>query len=194
MSLADPAPFNEHDRNFLKSFGWIPPRLIDATLAALPPNSLPTEPVQRRQWLLYALLQRTADARNIDSLYWANDERIKDYLKSIADGELPGDLTELGRWLKNLPSNRAQKHARRRHLLERYRNDLRRPESPRPEGAAEQDDILALVRRMTSACEWDLLNRVATDGLGAVAREERLPLGTLKSRLSRLRHRLRQAC
>jgi hypothetical protein len=194
MCYTDSTPSVEIDRTLLKSLGWAPPRLIDATLAALPFNSLPTNPAQRRRWLLYTLLQFAADSRNLDALAWANDERVEAYLDVIAVATHPAEFTELTCWLKHLPKNRAQKYARRRRLLERHRHELHRPDYPSPEAAAEQADDLARVRHLTNEREWDLLRCAAADGLNAVAGAEGVPLGTLKSQLSRCRRRLRQAC
>ncbi len=194
MFQSDATPTADADRSFLKSLGWAPPRLIDAALAALPPNSLPTDPPRRQRWLLYTLLQQAADSRSLNALAWANDERAEDFIDAIADGTLPTEFTALGRCLKHLPGNRAQKHAHRRRLLEQHRHALCRPTLPPPVAVAEQADELAAVRRMTSDREWDLLNRVAADGLGTIAVAEAMPTGTLKSLLSRCRQRVRMAC
>ena len=89
MLHANSALSTNSDQTFLRSLGWASPRLIDAVLADLPPNSLPNDPRERQCWLLYALLQHNADANHLDSLAWANEERINDYLDIIADGKLP---------------------------------------------------------------------------------------------------------
>jgi hypothetical protein len=191
MFQSDSTPAADADCSFLKSLGWASPRLVEATLATLPANSLPTDLAQRERWLLYTLLQQAADDRTLNALAWANDERAEDFLDTIVGGTLPTEFTELARWLKHLPGNRAQKHARRRRLLRQHRHDLRRPALPSPEAVAEQADELAAVRRTTSDREWELLNRVAADSLGTVAVAESMPTGTLKSLLSRCRHRLR---
>jgi hypothetical protein len=191
MIQSDSAP--DADRSFLKSLGWASPRFIDATLAASSPNSLPTDPTQRKRWLLYTLLQQTADSRNLDALAWANDERAEDYLDAIAAGILPPEFNDLCKWLKYLPGNRAQKHVHRARLLKRRCHDICRPDPPSPEAAAEHADDLARVRHLATDREWALLNRVACYGLAAVADAERMPVGTLKAQLSRCRCRLRQA-
>ena len=193
MNQSDSTSAVGADGSFLKSLGWAPPQLVDATLAALPPDSLPRNPAARQRWLLYTLLQRAADSRSLDALAWANDERAEDFLDALADGTLPTEFTEIRRWLKHLPGNRAQKHAHRRRLLEQHRHTLLRPTLPPPVAVAEQADELAALRRMTSDREWDLLNRVAADGLRTVAVAESMPMGTLKSLLSRCRQRLRMA-
>jgi hypothetical protein len=200
MSQAVAAPVAATDRAFLKSFGWIPPRLIDAVLAAIPPDSLPTDLVQRRRWLLYAVLQQTAESHTLDFLAWANDERAKDFLDKIADGTLPTTFTELGRWLKYLPNNRAKKHFRRLSLLQRYRTDLVRvgllvpPDPPSPDAHLLQTERLADLQSRTTNSEWHLLQRAAAEPLMAIAASESLPLGTIKSLLSRCRRRLRMVC
>ena len=194
MFHVDSAPDANFDRTFLSSMRWPSPRLIDEVLADLPPDSLPDDPCERQRWLLYALLQYTADAQNLDALAWANEDRINEYLDLIANGELPEDLLDLRVWLKHIPSNRTQKHVRRRHLLKRFRNDLlSRQRFPRPEAKAEQDDQKARVWRLTSDREWRLLNRAAVEGLEAIAESEGLQMGTVKSLLSRCRARLRQS-
>jgi hypothetical protein len=200
MFHADSAPFADSDHTFLRSFRWASPQLINAVLADLPPNTLPNDPRERQRWLLYALLQHTADANHLDSVGWANEERINDYLDIIAGGTLPTDLLEIRIWLKYLPGNRALKHTRRRRLLDRFRSDLHRTgllvpsDSPSPDTDAEEADELAQIRHRTSEREWHLLCRAATEDLRDVAKSESLPLGTLKSLLSRCRARLRPAC
>jgi hypothetical protein len=137
-------------------------------------------------------MQQTADSRKLDPRAWANDERLDAYLDAMAGRTLPPELTELSRWLRYLPGNRAQKHKRRCRLQERFRNDLRRPEPPRPDVVAELSDELAWLQSGTTKREWRLLYQGVVEGLEAVAKSEGMRLGTLKSLLSRCRARLRQ--
>jgi hypothetical protein len=211
MSHADAADSGDADRAFLRSLGWVPPSLIEAVLAMLPLGSLTGTPAERRRWLLYAVLQHTADARRLDSLAWASDERLAAYLGGVADGELPGDPAELGPWLKHLLANRAKKHFHRWRLLERFHGRYRRTTPPRPRvtplrpglaapyhqtGVEQADAVthnLARVRSQATPREWHLLRRAASERLHVIAESEGLTLGTLKSLLSRCRARLRQA-
>ena len=157
-----------------------------------PEANHPTDgPTARQPWLLYAVPQHSADGHRLNALAWANDERIAAYLDALIVRKPPADFSKLGPWLKHLPGNRAQKHARRRRLLERFRNDLHRPGFPRPDAVAEQADGLARLRSRMTAREWHLLRRAAAEGLKTVAESEGLRLGTLKSLLSRCRARLR---
>lgn len=197
MFQADLAHCPNLDRDFLTSMRWPAPRLIDMVLSKLPVGSLPDDPRERQRWLLYALLQHTADAQKLDMHAWANEDRINEYLDYIDSGNLPSDLLGLRVWLKHAPGNRCQKYARRYRLIERYRNDLVRSEIPCPEGDPERTDELARelanVRRLTSDREWHFLKRAATESLESIAESENLPLGTVKSILSRCRARLRSA-
>jgi hypothetical protein len=194
MSKADHTPTTDSDRSFLESLGWPSPRLIDSTLAALTFDGLPEDAVERQRWLLYTLLQLTADSNRLNELAWANDERAEVYLKAIDEGTLPPDVAELANWLKNLSGNRAQKHARRQRLLQAHKHELKRPGEPNPVTTAERNDELARVKRLTTEWEWSLLRGAENDGLRTVAEAEGVLLGTLKSQLSRCRARLRQVC
>src|SRR5262245_15186331 len=126
MSYPNAAPSAESDRVFLHSLGWPSPELIETVLTALPEDSLPDHPPERQRWLLYALLQHTADGWHLGPMAWGNDERLDRYLQAMLKGELPANLLELGPFLKYLPGNHAQTQRRRRHLLRRFSSDLRR--------------------------------------------------------------------
>jgi hypothetical protein len=189
MSTVVTAPCNQSDRDFLLSFRLAPPRLIDSLLATLPSDALPEAIGERQRWLLCALLQQTVDIRHIDAMAWANDERFESFLDACVAGDLPADLHELGPRLKYMPGNRAQKHSRRGRLLERYCNDFRRT-TPSPATRAELADDVAWVKKRTTDREFRLLGRAAVEPLEEIAKSEGLPLGTLKSLLSRCRARL----
>jgi hypothetical protein len=123
----------------------------------------------------------------------ALEERLDTFLSALAMGKVPADLRQASRWLRNLPGNRAKKHARQDRLLKRFGNDLRRPEPVSPLAAAERSDDIEYVRSHVTENEWILLSRASVEELVTLALSVGLGIGTLKSKLSRCRARVRRA-
>jgi hypothetical protein len=137
-------------------------------------------------------MQFIAVAQRHQRVERALEERLDAYLSALAMGKVPEDLRQAGSWLRNLPGNRAKKHARQDRLLRRFGNDLRRPEPVSPLAAAERSDDIEYVRSHVSENEWILLSRASVDELATLALSVGLAIGTLKSKLSRCRARLRR--
>jgi hypothetical protein len=180
------------DREFLESFDCISPEVIDAVLADPANWSLPAGGPARQRWLLYSALQAAVAAQRYSRPERALEERLDKFLTAFLDGELPDDLREARKWLRNLPSNRAKKHAHQDRLLEEFARGAGRRQAVSSAAAAEVSDDLRLVRRHVSDLEWILLNRATVEELATVALSLGLALGTLKSMLSRCRARVRR--
>lgn len=134
-------------------------------------------------WDEYARVQRQVEMGT------ARDEQLDALLKRHSDGH-PFDLYDCRRRLKNLDRNVGRKFRDRLVLLERNAFWITRPSTVPPVMASALAESRAAVR-LAAGDDWDILRETADGDYSTIAQKMDLPVGTLKSRISRCRAKLR---
>lgn len=153
-------------------------------------------------WNKFQEVNRFTDPRRIDDQAWAIDEVTERYLDRLADKSLT-EVEDLTKQFWKEVWNKKKKYRRRRQfLLTRFPNESRNVDMPEPSKSAIDEsryhaglhtaELLEFVKSRVNDREWDLLVRSANEiPLDELSAEWGVPVGTLKSRLSRCRQRLR---
>ncbi len=158
-------------------------------------------------WDKFQQIQGFADSRRINHLAWAIDEVAEEILDRLAKPLT--DPQHVTNDFREMVWNRKKKHQRRKEfLLTRYSNESVRRTMDMPEPSKSSIDnsrnesavgintkeMLEAVKSQVTTQEWELLchlaNEVPFEKLSSVWGE---PAGTLKSRVSRCRQRVRLA-
>ena len=140
-------------------------------------------------WTLVRQLQHTADNSHLDYRSWVADEQLTELLERSDRADLASEEVAM--------FNRQTRY-RARKLFDRSRM-LRAFAERRAESEREARDSTAVsaedIRRLITIGDWELLFRLAngTD-YETLATERGVPVGTLKSSVSRLRREIRQWC
>ena len=144
-------------------------------------------------WREYEALQRKANRPKLDSYAWAIEDQLNHFLESIAAGSLSSEPESRTTQLHTLLCNRTKKHSHRARLLEQYPMSV--PTSSRSLNPLEEvilRESLARVRREVSGQNWRILSSLANGkSYAEAAKGEQMSLSAFKSRISRLRIRLR---
>jgi hypothetical protein len=164
-------------------------------------------------WNKFPQIHNLTDPRRINHQSWAIDEVIAEYLDRLVDGN-PDTEQVSDREIQQLPDafwqkvwNRKKKHRRHRQIaLTRLPIESGRPVVDAPEPSKSEVDAarnnpdaefdkkraLELVQSKVTDKEWKLLWQHANGRpFEELSVEWGEPVGTLKSRAARCRHRLR---
>jgi len=120
------------------------------------------------------------------------DEQLDALLKRHARDVRPFDLHDSRRQLKNLDRNLARKDRHRVDILKRNAAHIGSVPVENPLTAAIRHEQCATVRQ-AAGDDWELLRAMADGGFDEVAAQLGVPVGTIKSRVSRARSRLRSS-
>jgi DNA-directed RNA polymerase specialized sigma24 family protein len=150
--------------------------------------------VPRTLWDEYDSLQkRVEQITTIGHITWAVEDQLNTFLDSIANNCLAADVSTRQKQLNNLKVNRQKKHLHRLRLLESFSATQAVAEKANAFDRVLQAEQVARVRSLTNAVEFGLLWRLARDETYEdLAAENGVTVGTLKTRMSRCRCRLRQ--
>ena len=136
-------------------------------------------------WDNYAHIQHKADSPTLSPQTWAIDETLDAILDEIERGQAPSRQQ-----IDNLITNRSAKHRHRRVLLDRHGEIF--PAFVSNHRRLEARYYLKQCYQHCSEREWDML--LAIDKgytYGEIAGREGVPEATIKTRVRRLRLRLK---
>jgi hypothetical protein len=144
-------------------------------------------------WADYLLFQnQIADRVVVNHTLWALEDKADSVLNAIRDDTVPPEGLRRETWLENLQSNRNRKHRLRLKLLEQYYREVTISGAIR----SQLDELIdmervIMVRNSTSGQEFRLLMRRAADhDYLAIARDEKLSIAAVKTKVCRCRQRL----
>jgi DNA-directed RNA polymerase specialized sigma24 family protein len=149
-------------------------------------------------WDEFARLQRKAAPPNNNThpVLLADDlvseDRLDAFLTRYMDEEQPFELHDCRRWLKNLSRNRARKWRERDALLRREGHRLSAPTGETPLAGMLREEERTMVRSNVTASDWELIVATLDGDYAGAAEQACLPVGTVKSRVSRCKRRLRE--
>lgn len=144
-------------------------------------------------WNTLRRLQAVTDSTIVNARTNGREEALCLLVEELALGKIPSSAEAMERRYRTLSSNRAVKYRNRKSLAEQVAYELQAKH-------AEQDPAeLMTVRQVTAVVlerveqeEWELLQLLSEEATySEVAGKLTVPIGTLKARVSRLRHRLR---
>lgn len=137
-------------------------------------------------WGEYARVQHQVSQGN------ARDEVLDAFLIRYFDNRHPFDPHDCRRRLKNLDRNTARKERDRTALLVRHADRLGPALAVQPVVIAVRRETAAAVRR-AAGDDWPLLRDTLDGEYETIAAAAGVPVGTLKSSVSRRRSQLRMA-
>ncbi len=146
-------------------------------------------------WRVYSDLQKSDAGRRIDPFGFGHDEaltELSELFKPTGRGDDFPDPDRIRRWFDTLRANRATKFRGRAALDRKFTGRAASRPSPAMVDILAVEELAGMVRRETSESEWDLLHQLA-DGYtyGEIAGRRGVSIATLKSRVSRIRRRVR---
>ena len=144
-------------------------------------------------WKEYALLQDRIDrAQVVNHRTFAMEDQLNVFLDSLEKGVLLSDPNSRRTRIENLYTNRSQKYRHRYKLLGLWAPNQPQFTSKSPIDELIREEQLARACSMSTPQDWRILCRLADeDDYAIIAKEEGLRLGTLKSRVSRCRNRIK---
>jgi DNA-binding NarL/FixJ family response regulator len=144
-------------------------------------------------WETLRHLQEDTDSFLVNSYTKGKEEALCSLVEELAAGMIPSDAEAMERRYRTLSTNRSAKY-RYRSLLGgqiAYERQVQHSDYD-PIELITLKQLTVLVSAELAAQEWELLREI---GNGAsyleVARKLDVPIGTVKARVSRLRHKLR---
>jgi hypothetical protein len=149
--------------------------------------------MSKQPWGEYQRLQEEASYCQRNEELNVKEDVLTEALNLISKQQTGFDATQFGRQIKNLFPNRRRKWRCRRQALHRHASCFPNLQLSDPAKEAEIKDEVEWIKQHSTPEEFDCLWNVYTLGLRPTAHRMGLPEGTLKSKVCRLKRRLRNA-
>lgn len=147
-------------------------------------------------WHYYAILQEeVSKTTKLGPRASALEEKLNVFLRDMENNNLPNDEASRDKKFLNLEINRQRKYKHRENLLSIWAATVLEQEfEDNTINRIILEEEIAEVRGLTSYEEWRILWALANDNsYKEVAEEENIGFSSLKTRISRLRKRLRNS-